>query len=226
MMVLKSGVRQVPRFLLFGFGSFRRAILETEAVVSGFENVAAVGETVEQRGRHLGVAEHGGPLAEAEISRDDDAGALVEFAQQMEEQGPAGGAERQVTKLVEDDEIGVGEPRRELAGFALKLLLFESVDEFDGGEEPDALAVMCDGLDADRGGEMRLPRTGAADQDDIVGVFQELAAMELTRERLVDLTAGEVEAGEIAIVRKAGGLELIGRRSHLPVGRLRLQELR
>src|ERR1700676_4525042 len=101
MMVLKSGVRQVPRFLLFGFGSFRRAILETEAVVSGFENVAAVSETVEQRGRHLGVAEHGGPLAEAEISRDDDAGALVEFAQQMEEQGPAG-AERQVTKLVED----------------------------------------------------------------------------------------------------------------------------
>src|SRR5271157_3958045 len=122
MMVSGSGVRQVPRFLLCGFGGFRRAVLETEAVVSGFENVAAVGETVEQRGRHLGVAEHGGPLAEAEISRDDDAGALVELAQQMEEQGPAGGAERQIAKLVEDDEIGVGEPRCDLAGFALKLL--------------------------------------------------------------------------------------------------------
>jgi hypothetical protein len=35
--------------------------------------------------------------------------------------------------------------------------------------------------------------------------------MELTCERLVDLAAGEVEAGEIAIVRKASGLELIGR---------------
>ena len=85
MMVSGSGVRQVPRFLLCRFGGFRRAVLETEAVVSGFENVAAVGETVEQRGRHFGVAEHGGPLAEAEISRDDDAGALVELAQQMEE---------------------------------------------------------------------------------------------------------------------------------------------
>src|SRR6202021_1080786 len=94
----------------------------------------------------------------------------------MEEQGSAGSAERQVTKLVEDDEIGVGEPRRDLAGFALKLLLFESVDEFDGGEEPDALAVMLDGLDADRCSEMRLPRAGAADQNDIVGVSQELAA--------------------------------------------------
>src|SRR6202167_2456299 len=144
----------------------------------------------------------------------------------MEEQGSAGGAERQVAQLVEDDEIGVGEPGGDLAWFALKLLLFKSVDEFNGGEEADALAMMLDGLDADRGGEMRLARAGTADQDDIVRILQELAAMKLTCERLVDLAAGEVDAGEIAIVRKAGGLELIGRRSHLPVGRLRLQELR
>ena len=51
----------------------------------------------------------------------------------------AGGAERQVAEFVEDDEIGAGKSRRDLAGFALKLLLFESVDEFDGGEEADAL---------------------------------------------------------------------------------------
>src|SRR5258708_5009352 len=206
MMVSRSGVGQVSRFLLCGFSGFRRAVFEAEAVVSGFEDVTSVGETVEQRGRPLGVAEHGCPLAEAEISRDDDAGALVELAQQMEEQRPAGGAERQVAKLVEDDEIGVSEPGRDLARFALKLLLFKSVDEFDRGEEPNALAVMLDGLDADRRSEMRLACAGAADQDDIVGVFQELAAMELTCERLVDLAAGEVEAGEIAIVLEAGGL--------------------
>jgi hypothetical protein len=105
------------------------------------------------------------------------------------------------------------QPGRDLARFALKLLLFESVDKFNGGEEADALAVMLDGLDADRGGEMRLACAGAADQDDVVRILQELAAMKLTGERLVDLAAGEVGAGEIAIVRKAGGLELIGRRS-------------
>ena len=116
----------------------------------------------------------------------------------MEEQGSAGGAERQIAKLVEDDEIGVGEPGCDLARFALKLLLFKSVDEFDGGEEPNALAMVLDGLDADRRGEMRLAGTGAADQDDIVGVFQELAAVELTRERLVDLAAGEIEACKVA----------------------------
>jgi hypothetical protein len=47
MMVLGSGVRQVPSFLLCGFGGFRRAVLEAEAVVSGFEDVATVGETIE-----------------------------------------------------------------------------------------------------------------------------------------------------------------------------------
>src|ERR1700688_3783308 len=144
----------------------------------------------------------------------------------MEEQRSAGGAERQVAQFVEDDEIGVGESRRNLSWLALKLLLFESVDEFDGGEEPYALAVMLDGLDADCGGEMRLARAWAADQDDVVRILQELATMELTCERLVDLAAGEVEAGKVAIVRKAGRFELVGRRAHFPVRRLRFQELR
>ena len=115
-MGLGSGVRQVPRYVLCGFGSFRRAVLEAEAVVSGFKNVTAMSEAVEQRGRHLWVAEHGCPFAEAEISRDDDAGALVELAQQMEQQRSAGGAERQVAEFVEDDEVGVREPRCDLPG--------------------------------------------------------------------------------------------------------------
>jgi hypothetical protein len=81
MMVSGSGVRQVSRFLLCGFGCVRRAVLEAEAVVSGFEDVATVGKTNEQSGRHLRVAEHGRPLAEAEVGRDYDAGSLVELAQ-------------------------------------------------------------------------------------------------------------------------------------------------
>src|ERR1700722_5219169 len=105
----------------------------------------------------------------------------------MEEQSSAGGAERQVAKLVEDDEIGVGEPGGDLSWFALKLLLFESVDQFNGGETADALERVLDRLDADRGWARRLARAGRAGQDDVVGLFQDLAAMELTRERLVDL---------------------------------------
>ena len=45
-------------------------------------------------------------------------------------------------------------------GFPWKLLLLELVDEFDGGEEPAALAVMLDGLVADGDGQMRLACAG------------------------------------------------------------------
>lgn len=46
-----------------------------------------MGQPIEERGGHLGVTEYCGPLAEAEVRGDDHAGALVELAQQMEEQG-------------------------------------------------------------------------------------------------------------------------------------------
>ena len=52
-----------------------------------------MGEAVEQGRGHLGVAEDGGPFTEAQVGGDDDAGALVEFAQQVEEQGTARCAE-------------------------------------------------------------------------------------------------------------------------------------
>jgi len=73
-------------FLLSGFGLLGGAVLEPEAVVAGLEDVAVMGKPIEQRGGHFGVAEHTGPFAEAEVGGNDDAGALVEFAQQVEEQ--------------------------------------------------------------------------------------------------------------------------------------------
>lgn len=62
------------------------ACFEAGAVVSGLQDVAAVGETVEERGRHFGITEDCGPFAEAQVRGDDDAGAFVKLAEQMEEQ--------------------------------------------------------------------------------------------------------------------------------------------
>ena len=62
------------------------ACFEAEAVVSGLQDVAAMGQAVEKRGCHLGVAEDGGPFAKARVRGDGDAGAFVKFAEQMEEQ--------------------------------------------------------------------------------------------------------------------------------------------
>ena len=48
-----------------------------------------MGQAVEQCCGHLGIPEHARPLAEAEIGGDNDAGALVELGEQMEEQRAA-----------------------------------------------------------------------------------------------------------------------------------------
>jgi len=45
-------------------------------------------QALEQNGHHLGVAEDRGPFAEAEVVGNDDAGALIELAQQMEGKRP------------------------------------------------------------------------------------------------------------------------------------------
>ena len=45
-----------------------------------------MGDAIEERGGHLGIAEHGGPFAEREVGGDDNAGLLVELADQMEQQ--------------------------------------------------------------------------------------------------------------------------------------------
>ena len=52
-----------------------------------------MGEAVEQGCGHLGISKDRGPFAEAQVGGDDDAGAFVEFAQKMEQQGPARCAE-------------------------------------------------------------------------------------------------------------------------------------
>ena len=44
-------------------------------------------EAIQQGGGHFGIAKDTGPLAEAQVGGDHDAGALVEFGQQVEQQG-------------------------------------------------------------------------------------------------------------------------------------------
>ena len=74
-----------------------------------------VGQAVEESGGHLGIAEDRGPFAEAQIGGADDTGALVELAQQVEQQGATRGTEGQIAELVEDDEVGVDQAAGDLA---------------------------------------------------------------------------------------------------------------
>ena len=95
-------------------------------------------EAVEQGRGHLGIAEDAGPFAEGEISGDEDRGALVEAADEMEEQLTAGLGEGEISEFVEDDEVEPGEMIGDAARPAGSSLGFELVDEIDGGEEAPA----------------------------------------------------------------------------------------
>ncbi len=80
------------------------AVLEAPALVAGLDDVAVMGEAIEQRRGHLGIAEHARPFAEGEIGGDQDRGALVEPADEVKEKLAAGLGERQVAELVFVDE--------------------------------------------------------------------------------------------------------------------------
>ena len=48
------------------------AAFEAPTVVAGLDDVTVMGQPVEQRGRHLGIAENTRPFAERKIGGDDE----------------------------------------------------------------------------------------------------------------------------------------------------------
>jgi len=64
-------------------------VFEAPAVVASFDDVAVVGDAIQQRSGHLGVAKDRRPFTKRQVRRYDDRGPLVELADQMEEQLPA-----------------------------------------------------------------------------------------------------------------------------------------
>jgi len=80
-------------------------MLEPPAVVAGFNDVAVVCEPVEHGRGHLAIAEHRWPLTEPQVGGDDDRSALVELADEVEQQLAAGLREGEIAELVEDQEV-------------------------------------------------------------------------------------------------------------------------
>src|SRR5208283_4076875 len=108
------------------------AVLEAPAFVAGLDDVAVMGEAVEQRGGHFRIAEDARPFSECEIGRDDDRGALVEATDQVEQQLAAGLGEWEIAQFVEDDEVESGEIVGETTLSAGSAFGFEAIDEVDG----------------------------------------------------------------------------------------------
>src|SRR4051794_16442607 len=176
---------------LFAHGASRQwdsistAVLEAPALVTGFDNIAVMSQSIQQRGCHLGVAEDARPFGEGEIGGDDDRGALVEPADQMKEELAAGLGEGQIAELVEHDEVHAGEVIGEPslpAGAGLALQPVHQVED-------DVEAASCAATDArsrDGHGEMRFAGAGSADQDGVALLGQEGTGCQTADQTFVD----------------------------------------
>jgi hypothetical protein len=164
------------------------AAFEAPAVVAGLDDIAVVGQAVEQRGCHLGVAEHAGPFAEGEIGGDDDGRALVKPADEVEQQLAAGLSERQVTEFVEDDEFHPGQMLGDTTLPSVAGLDLEAVDKVDHIVEA-ATGTGSDAASGDCDSQMGLASACSPDQHDVALLGDEAAGGEIVDERLVDRRA-------------------------------------
>ena len=64
-----------------------------------------MGQSVEERRCHLRVPEDGRPFAEVEVRRHDDRGAFVKATDEVEQELATRARERQISQLVEDQEV-------------------------------------------------------------------------------------------------------------------------
>ncbi len=84
---------------------------------------------------------------------------------------------------------------------------------------------MLDGLDTYGRRDMAFSGAGPTDQHHVLGVFHELATMQLADGGLVDIAGGKVVAREIFVGREARNLHVVCDGSHFPFRHFRLQQL-
>ena len=156
-------------------------------------------EPVEECCCHLCIAEDLRPFAEAEVGRDDDARALIELAQKVEQQRTAGRAEWQIAEFIKDNQVDFGQHLSHLPSLPKCLFLLQRIDEFNGRVEAHFASVMLNGLDADSCGDMAFASSRSSDQNNVFRILYEVAAMELADRGLVDVTRREVKAREILV---------------------------
>lgn len=93
-----------------------------------------MGDAIEESGGQLGGPEHRRPFPGRQVGRDDDAGLLVKFASQMEQQLPALTGEGKIAKLIEHDEVEARELGGKRAAFADPGFRFEAGHQIHGVE--------------------------------------------------------------------------------------------
>jgi len=201
-----------------------RPILEAPTVVPRLDDVAVVGQTIQQRAGHLGVHKDTRPFTKGEIGRHDDGGALIELADQIEQQLTTGLGEGEIAEFIEHDEVFPDEIFRDPSLPSASRFGLEPIDEIDGVVKAAAFAG-ANAIASDGDGQMCLSGAGAADQDAIALLDEKVALGEIAHEALVDRCPGELEVVEILRQGKLGDRDLIFDRARLFFADFGLQKI-
>jgi len=201
-----------------------RPILEAPTVVPSLDDVAVVGQAIQQRAGHLGVDKDAWPFAEGEIGRHNDGGALIELADQIEQQLPAGLGEGEIAEFIEHDEVFADEIFRDPSLPSAARFGLEPIDEIDGVVEAATFAG-ANAITGDGDGQMCLSGAGSADQDAVALFDEKVALGEIAHEALVDRRAGELEVVEIFGQEKLGDRDLVFDRARLLFADFGLQKI-
>ncbi|MCS3929300.1 hypothetical protein M2175_004331 [Bradyrhizobium elkanii] len=160
------------------------AAFEAPAVIAGFDDVTVMGQPIEQRGGHFGVAEHARPFAEGEIGGHDDGGALIEPADEVEEKLATGLGEGQIAEFIQHNEVHPGQMLGEPSLPSVAGLGLEAIDEVDYVEEA-AAGTGSDAASGDGNGQVGFACAGAANQHDVALLGDEAAASKIIDESLM-----------------------------------------
>ena len=143
-------------------------------------------EPVENGGRHDVVSEDLAPLFEGLIGRDDDRTLFVALGDELEEELGGLLGEREIAKLIDDQEVGSAKLVEEDAESAGDIGGSQLGGDLLCSEEQDAFTSMG-GLDAERDRQVRFADTRSTDEQDVLGGSEELQRGQFADQLLVDL---------------------------------------
>ncbi len=115
---------------------------EAVTVIAGFDDMTVMRQSVQQCGCQLCITEDRRPFREAQVGCYDDAGLLVELADEVEQQGLTGLAERQIAQFIEYHQVCMHQSVSDTTLFAIKFFLLQLIDQFDGGQEAYSQVMM------------------------------------------------------------------------------------
>ena len=191
-----------PNGRFFAVGGPLSGVFQAVTFTGRFEDVAVVGQAIQDgAGQALG-SEDLGPLVEREVRCDDDTGPFVGGGDHVEEEFAAEFTGRDVAQFVEDQQVELGKLGFHPYQLAFLASFHQLRDQLGHAMKPNLFALATCG-DAERRGQVCFASTGMADQDDRLSLFDILATHQFTKEHTINRRLRfELEVFERLVVRE------------------------